>query len=161
VGRRGCSRAPPKPLLPTVTARVVKSPKLYWTDSGIARFLAERPALLRIKSAWSHWTPHYHRDSALLDGSHVVSQLRASVRRASRGYCRSWHTALFSRCGRHQSRDHVWMGLSLTQRLSSCSSQRKSGVTICGGSSPARRHTIRRWVVLLGLARWRTFQLSI
>ena len=32
------------PLLPTVTARLVKSPKLYWTDPGLARFLSERAA---------------------------------------------------------------------------------------------------------------------
>jgi hypothetical protein len=31
-----------RPLLPTVTARLVKSPKLYWTDPGLARLLADR-----------------------------------------------------------------------------------------------------------------------
>jgi predicted AAA+ superfamily ATPase len=30
-----------RPLLPTVTARLVKSPKLYWTDPGLARVLAD------------------------------------------------------------------------------------------------------------------------
>jgi len=30
------------PLVPTVTARLVKSPKLYWTDPGLARVLAGR-----------------------------------------------------------------------------------------------------------------------
>ncbi len=30
-----------RPLLPTVTGRIVKSPKLYWTDPGLARILAE------------------------------------------------------------------------------------------------------------------------
>jgi len=34
-----------RPLLPTVGARLVKSPKLYWTDVGLARVLAERPGL--------------------------------------------------------------------------------------------------------------------
>ncbi len=34
-----------RPLLPTVGARLVKSPKLYWTDVGLARVLAERPSL--------------------------------------------------------------------------------------------------------------------
>jgi predicted AAA+ superfamily ATPase len=34
-----------QPLLPTVTARLVKSPKFYWTDVGLARLLAERPNL--------------------------------------------------------------------------------------------------------------------
>lgn len=31
-----------RPLLPTVTARLVKTPKLYWTDPGLARLLADR-----------------------------------------------------------------------------------------------------------------------
>jgi predicted AAA+ superfamily ATPase len=34
-----------RPLLPTVTARLVKSPKLYWTDPGLARLLADRMGL--------------------------------------------------------------------------------------------------------------------
>ena len=31
-----------RPLLPTVTARLVKTPKLYWTDPGLGRLLADR-----------------------------------------------------------------------------------------------------------------------
>jgi uncharacterized protein len=31
-----------RPLLPKVEARLVKSPKLYWTDPGLARLLSER-----------------------------------------------------------------------------------------------------------------------
>ncbi|MEW6684324.1 MAG: ATP-binding protein [Nitrospirota bacterium] len=31
-----------RPLLPTATARLVKSPKLYWTDPGLARLLSDR-----------------------------------------------------------------------------------------------------------------------
>lgn len=34
-----------RPLLPTVSARLVKSPKLYWTDPGLARLLSERMGL--------------------------------------------------------------------------------------------------------------------
>ena len=34
-----------RPFLPTVGARLVKSPKLHWTDVGLARMLAERPSL--------------------------------------------------------------------------------------------------------------------
>lgn len=34
-----------RPLLPTVSARLVKSPKLYWTDPGLARLLSERRSL--------------------------------------------------------------------------------------------------------------------
>jgi predicted AAA+ superfamily ATPase len=30
-----------RPLLPTVTARLVTSPKLYWTDPGLARVLVD------------------------------------------------------------------------------------------------------------------------
>jgi predicted AAA+ superfamily ATPase len=30
-----------RPLLPTVTARLIKTPKLYWTDPGLARVLGE------------------------------------------------------------------------------------------------------------------------
>lgn len=36
---------PLRPLLPTVSARLVKSPKLYWTDPGLARLLSERTSL--------------------------------------------------------------------------------------------------------------------
>jgi predicted AAA+ superfamily ATPase len=32
-----------RPVLPNLTSRLVKSPKLYWTDPGLARVLAERP----------------------------------------------------------------------------------------------------------------------
>lgn len=34
-----------RPLLPTVSARLVKSPKIYWTDTGLARLLSERRSL--------------------------------------------------------------------------------------------------------------------
>lgn len=34
-----------RPLLPTVSARLVKSPKAYWTDPALARLLAERWSL--------------------------------------------------------------------------------------------------------------------
>ena len=34
-----------RPLLPTATARLVKSPKLFWTDPGLARLLADRMGL--------------------------------------------------------------------------------------------------------------------
>lgn len=54
-----------RPLLPTVTGRLVKSPKFYWTDVGLARLLAERPdigdgamfetAVLNELIRWSSW----------------------------------------------------------------------------------------------------------
>ena len=34
-----------RPFLPTATARLVKSPKLYWTDPGLARLLADRMSI--------------------------------------------------------------------------------------------------------------------
>jgi predicted AAA+ superfamily ATPase len=67
-----------RPLLPTVTARLVKSPKLYWTDPGLARLLSERMSLdegapfettvLDELLRWSSWQPdppglHFYRTS--------------------------------------------------------------------------------------------------
>ncbi|MBI3273092.1 MAG: ATP-binding protein [Planctomycetes bacterium] len=34
-----------RPFLPNLTTRLVKSPKVYWTDPGLARILTERPSL--------------------------------------------------------------------------------------------------------------------
>jgi hypothetical protein len=65
-----------QPLLPTTIARLVKSPKIYWTDVGLARLLAERPSLsdgamfetavLTELLRWSSWQPdpptlYFHR----------------------------------------------------------------------------------------------------
>jgi hypothetical protein len=54
-----------RPFQPTVTARLVKSPKLYWTDPALARLLAERAgaadgamfetAVLDELLRWSSW----------------------------------------------------------------------------------------------------------
>jgi len=76
-----------RPLLPTTTARLVKSPKLYWTDPGLARILSERMSvddgslyetfvlceLLR----WVSWQPdapqiHFYRTHAGLEIDFVV-----------------------------------------------------------------------------------------
>lgn len=56
-----------RPIQPTVTARLVKSPKLYWTDAGLARLLSERMSLddglifetfvLDELLRWSSWQP--------------------------------------------------------------------------------------------------------
>lgn len=56
-----------RPLLPTVTARLVKSPKLYWTDPALARLLAEQAgaengamfetAIVDELLRWSSWQP--------------------------------------------------------------------------------------------------------
>jgi hypothetical protein len=68
-----------RPLLPTVTARLVKSPKLYWTDPALARLLAEQPgaengamfetAIVDELLRWSSWQPappslHFFRTHA-------------------------------------------------------------------------------------------------
>ncbi len=92
-----------RPLLPTVSARLVKSPKLYWTDPGLARLLSERiggadgaifeTAALGELVRWSSWQPdppeiHYHRTSGGHEvdfvlrspGCLVVIEARASAR---------------------------------------------------------------------------------
>jgi hypothetical protein len=94
-----------RPLLPTVSARLVKSPKLYWTDPGLARLLGEAgPAngalfetallaeLLRWRS-WQHDPPslHFYRtragrevDFVLHDGSRLVALEAKASERAHR-----------------------------------------------------------------------------
>ncbi len=57
-----------RPLQPTLTARLVKSPKLYWTDPALARLLAEQTgasngalfetAVLDELLRWSSWQAH-------------------------------------------------------------------------------------------------------
>ncbi len=56
-----------RPLLPSVSARLVKGPKLFWTDPGLARLLSERmslsdgplfeTAVLDEFLRWSSWQP--------------------------------------------------------------------------------------------------------
>jgi predicted AAA+ superfamily ATPase len=68
-----------RPLMPTATARLVKSPKLYWTDPALARLLAERAgapdgalfetAVLDELLRWASWQPeppplHFFRTHA-------------------------------------------------------------------------------------------------
>lgn len=67
-----------RPLRPTATARLVKSPKLYWTDPGLARLLAERhegngalfeTAVLGELLRWRSWQEpppalHFYRTAA-------------------------------------------------------------------------------------------------
>ena len=65
-----------RPLFPTASARLIKSPKLYWTDPGVARLLSERlslsdgplfeTAVINELLRWSSWQPdppsiHYYR----------------------------------------------------------------------------------------------------
>lgn len=80
-----------QPLLPTVAARVVKSPKLYWTDPGLARVLADRmegngalfeTAILAEILRWRAWQPdppaiHFYRTAA---GREVDFVLRSRER---------------------------------------------------------------------------------
>jgi predicted AAA+ superfamily ATPase len=68
-----------RPLLPTMTARLVKSPRLHWTDPGLARMLADRfgasegalfeTAVFDEVLRWSSWqaeppTLSFHRTHA-------------------------------------------------------------------------------------------------
>jgi predicted AAA+ superfamily ATPase len=68
-----------RPLRPTLAGRIVKSPKLYWTDPALARHLAERDgtangalfetAVLDELLRWSSWQPappslHFFRTHA-------------------------------------------------------------------------------------------------
>jgi predicted AAA+ superfamily ATPase len=76
-----------RPLLPTMTARLVKSPKLYWTDPAIARQLGADPgtsngalfetAVLDELLRWSSWQPdppalHFYRTHAGREVDFVV-----------------------------------------------------------------------------------------
>lgn len=80
-----------RPLLPGVTARLVKSPKLYWTDPGLARLLSDRmgevdgpifeTAVLDELIRWSSWQPdpphlHFHRTSGGLEVDFVLHSAR-------------------------------------------------------------------------------------
>jgi hypothetical protein len=92
------------PLMPTTTARLVKSPKFYWTDPGLARLLSERPALtdgaifetfvLDELLRWSSWQRdppglHFFRTSAgrevdfIVHDAQRVITVEAKVRQRS------------------------------------------------------------------------------
>lgn len=95
-----------RPLLPTVTARLVKSPKLYWTDPGLARLLSERASaddgplfetgVLDELVRWASWQPdppqfHFYRTSGgrevdfIVQSAHCLLAIEArATRRAHR-----------------------------------------------------------------------------
>lgn len=83
-----------RPLLPTAAARLVKSPKLYWTDPGLARVLGQpgpgegalvETAVVAELLRWRSWQPdppelHFYRtrsgreiDFILHDSSRLVA----------------------------------------------------------------------------------------
>jgi uncharacterized protein len=83
-----------RPLRPTVTARLVKSPKLYWTDPGLARLLSERQSrddgpvfetfVLDEILRWSSWQPdppncHFYRTHAGREVDFVIHTSRCLV----------------------------------------------------------------------------------
>lgn len=90
-----------RPFLPAVAGRLVKSPKLYWTDPGLARVLSDRlgevngalfeTAVLDELLRWASWQPvppslHFFRthagrevDVVLSDGTRLLAlEVRAS-----------------------------------------------------------------------------------
>ncbi|MEK7866685.1 MAG: ATP-binding protein [Planctomycetota bacterium] len=77
-----------RPLAPNVTSRLVKSPKIYWTDPGLARFLCGRAdpgdgaifetAVLDELLRWSSWQPgapeiHFYRTHGGLEVDFVLT----------------------------------------------------------------------------------------
>lgn len=77
-----------RPLAPNVTSRLVKSPKLYWSDPGLARFLCGRTdpgdgaifetAVLDELLRWSSWQDdppelHFYRTHAGLEVDFVLT----------------------------------------------------------------------------------------
>lgn len=83
-----------RPLAATTTTRLVKSPKLYWTDPGLARLLAGRTSVqdgvifetmvLDELLRWSSWQQeppalHFYRTAAGQEVDFVISSPRAVV----------------------------------------------------------------------------------
>jgi predicted AAA+ superfamily ATPase len=117
-----------RPLLPTASARLVKSPKLYWTDPALARLLGEHAAaadgeLVR----WSSWQPeppslHFYRthagrevDFVLHDADRVLAIEVKASQRAHRADARPLNETLGSLAVRGTARDASRLGLVVTR----------------------------------------------
>ncbi|MBI2160989.1 MAG: ATP-binding protein [Candidatus Rokubacteria bacterium] len=126
-----------RPLLPTVTARLVKSPKLYWTDPALARLLADQEgagngalvetAVLDEVLRWSSWQPeppslHFFRTHAGREVDLVVHapdrllaiEVKAS-QRAHRTDARPLAEVLGALAVRGVARDAWRLGLVVTR----------------------------------------------
>ncbi len=83
-----------RPLLLSVSSRLVKAPKLYWTDTGIARLLSERnsindgslyeTAVLSELIKWSSWQTnppaiHFFRTRAGLEVDFIIYSNRGFI----------------------------------------------------------------------------------
>jgi predicted AAA+ superfamily ATPase len=83
-----------RPLISNITTRLVKSPKIYWTDPGLARLLSERTSLsdgplfetavLDELLRWSSWQPeppslHFFRTHAGREVDFVLYNSRSLV----------------------------------------------------------------------------------
>lgn len=126
-----------RPLLPTVTARLVKSPKLYWTDPALARLLADQgsgangalfeTAILDELLRWSSWQPeppalHFFRTHAGREVDvvlHAPDRMLAievkSSQQAHRVDARSLGDALGSLGARSPAPDAWRLGLIVTR----------------------------------------------
>jgi len=126
-----------RPLQPTVTARLVKSPKLYWTDPALASLLGERAgaadgalfetAVLDELLRWSSWQPeppalHFFRthagrevDFILHAPDRVVALEAKSSERAHRTDARPLTEVLGALTLRGVARDAWRVGLVVTR----------------------------------------------
>jgi predicted AAA+ superfamily ATPase len=126
-----------RPLLPTVTARLVKSPKLYWTDPALARLLADQAgtpdgalfetAVLDEVLRWSSWQPeppalHFLRTHAGREVDlvlHAPDRLLAmevkASQRAHRTDARPLAEVLGTLAARGVARDAWRLGLVVTR----------------------------------------------
>lgn len=125
------------PLLPTVTARLVKSPKLYWTDPALARLLADpdgtgndalfETAVLDEVLRWSSWQAeppalHFFRthsgrevDIVLHAPDRLVALEVKSGQRAHRADSRAISERLGPLAVRGVARDAWRLGLVVTR----------------------------------------------
>jgi len=126
-----------RPLLPTVAARLVKSPKLYWTDPALARLLAEpagasdgalfETAVLDELLRWSSWRSdppalHFFRTHAGREVDfvlHAPDRLLAievkAARQAHRADARPLTEVLGTLAVRGIARDAWRLGLVVTR----------------------------------------------
>jgi len=126
-----------RPLLPTVTARLVKSPKLYWTDPALARLLAEQAgaengamfetAIVDELLRWASWQPappslHFFRthagrevDVVVHAGDRFLAIEVKAARNAHRTDVRPLTEVLGTITGRGLARNARRLGLVVTR----------------------------------------------